>query len=68
MTGFIALIFFFVVAPIILIITGVVMKASNDESKVLSGRRMLKAGLIILGVELALVLIGFAVCTGLMSS
>jgi hypothetical protein len=65
MNGFIALILLLIVSPIIMIITGVVMKGSSDESKALSGKNILRLGLVLLGVELALILIGFAVCTGL---
>lgn len=68
MNGLIALILLLVFFPIILIIMGIVMKGSSDESRALSGGKLLKAGLIWLVIELALILIGFAVCTGMLGS
>lgn len=64
--GLIILIFVLVLSPLILIIIGAIMKASPKEEAVASGKTMLKVGLILLCIELALLLIGFAICTGMM--
>jgi ABC-type sulfate transport system permease subunit len=66
MAGLIILILLLLFAPLILVITGAVIKGSSDESKALSGRNMLRLGLVLLAIELALILIGFAICTGSM--
>lgn len=64
----IIIIILFLLSPVILIIIGAVMKASDKATTAASGKTMLKVGLIFLCIELALLLIGFAVCTGLMRS
>jgi hypothetical protein len=64
--GLLILIFLLLLSPVILIIIGAVMKASTREETVASGKTVLKVGLILLCIELALLLIGFAICTGMM--
>ena len=68
MVGLIVLILLLVFTPLILVIVGAVMKGSDNESRALTGKNMLRAGLILLGAELVLILIGFAVCTGMLGS